>query len=137
MVVAYSNKRGFTFIELLVALVILMVGSLGLLQAVNVSFQYNLKSQLDYMGAMVADQQMALEMSKPFSCVSTTFTTAGTVHQTVVSRQVNLATVNYTVQKKGMVESANTTGVNIQVNWTYRGIPYSHSIYSMVSNYTQ
>jgi len=137
MVVAYSNKRGFTLLELLVSILILTVGLFGLLQAVNVSLQFNLKSQLDYIGAMVADQQMAMEMSKPFSCVSTTYTTAGTVHQTVVTRQVNLATVNYTVQKKGMVESANTTGVNIQVNWIYRGIPYSHSIYSMVSNYTQ
>jgi type IV pilus assembly protein PilV len=137
MVVAYSNKRGFTLIELLVSLVILMVGLLGLLQAINVALQSNMKSQLDYIGALVADQQMALEMSKPFANVSTTYTTAGTVHQSVVTRQVNLAFKNYSVQKKGTVVSTNTTGVNIQVQWKYRGNTYQHSIYSMVSNYTQ
>lgn len=137
MVVAYSNKRGFTLIELLVSLVILMVGLLGLLQAINVALQFNMKSQLDYIGAMVADQQMALEMSKPFANVSTTYTTAGTVHQSGVTRQVNLATVNYTVQKKGTVVTPNTTEVNIQVSWSYRGNPYTHTINSMVSNNTQ
>jgi type IV pilus assembly protein PilV len=136
MVVVHSNKRGFTLIELLVSLVILMVGLLGLLQAINMALQYNMKSQLDHIGALIADQQMAQELSKPFANVSTTYTTAGTVYQPPpVTRQVNLATINYTVQRKGTVVSANTTGVNIQVSWIYRGNTYSHSIYAMVSNY--
>jgi type IV pilus assembly protein PilV len=121
----------------MVSLLILMVGLLGLLQTINVALQFNLKSQMDYIGAMVADQQMALEMSKPFANVSTTFTTAGTVHQTFLTRQVNLALKNYSVSKQGTVVSPNTTGVNINVRWNYRGTPYQHTIYSMVSNHTQ
>ena len=131
--VAYSDKHGFTLLELLVAVVILMVGLLGLLQTINVALQYSLKSQMDYIGAMVADQQMAQEMTKPFANVSAT----GNSHQSVVQRQINLATINYTVNKTGTAVSANTTGVTIQVNWNYRGNAYNHSIYSMVSNYTQ
>lgn len=131
---AYSNnKRGFTLLELLVALLILMVGLLGLLQGINVALQHGMKSQMSYIGAMVADQQMAQEMAKPFANVSTT----GTVHKTFVTRQINLAMKNYSVSKQGSVVSPNTTGVSIQVNWKYRGTTYSHYIYSMVSNNTQ
>lgn len=132
--VAYSDKHGFTLLELMVALVIMMIGLLGLLQAINVALQFNMKSQMDYIGAQVADQQMAQETALPFANVPTTATAPFTV-----TRQVNLATVPYTVTITGSAVSANTTGVNIQVSWIYRGNTYNHSIYSMVSmmrNYT-
>jgi type IV pilus assembly protein PilV len=133
MVIVYSNKNGFTLVELMAALLILMVGLLGLLQAINVALQFNMKSQMDYIGAMVADQQMAQEMSKPFANVSTT----GKKPPIQVQRQINLAQVQYNVTKTGTSVSPNTTGVTILVQYNYRGTPYSHSIYSMVSNYTQ
>jgi len=131
--VVSSNKQGFTLLEVMVSLVIMMAGSLGLLQAINVAMQYTMKSQLDYAGAMVADQQMALEMSKPFICVSST----KIVHTAVLPRQVNLVMKNYSVLKTGSPVSPNSTGVNIEVHWNYRGITYKHTIYSMASNYTQ
>jgi type IV pilus assembly protein PilV len=130
--VVYSNKRGFTLIELMVSLVILTVGLLGLLQTINVALHANMKSQMDYIGAMVADQQMAQVMAQPFANVPTTAQTPVSVQ-----RQVNLQQVNYTVTVTGTTVSANTKGVSIQVSWNYQGSVHNHYIYSMVSNYTQ
>ncbi len=41
-----QNNRGFTLVELMMAILITVVGLMGLLQAVNLAMGYNLKSQL-------------------------------------------------------------------------------------------
>jgi type IV pilus assembly protein PilV len=40
-----NNKNGFTLIEVLVAIVIMMVGLLGLLQSVNIALEANFRNQ--------------------------------------------------------------------------------------------
>ena len=124
---AYSNKRGFTLVELMVAILIMTVGLLALLQTVNLALYHNLSNQLRNEAALVADEQMALEMSKPFASIATS-TTA-----TAVSRNNSNGTTLYTVTKTGTSVSTSTKSVLVAVQWKFKGQNFTHSVTSMLS----
>lgn len=128
---AFFNNKGFTVVELMVALLILMVGMLGLLQTVNLGLVHNMSDELRNDAVLAADEQMALEMSKPFDLVSTT------TNLRVVNRGIRSSYKNYSVTKVGSKVSSNTKSVNITINWKYKQQPYSHAITSLISQFNQ
>ena len=127
----FTNKSGFTLIELMVAVVILTVGLLALLQTVNVALMHNAQNMFRNEAIQIADEQMALEMTKPFALISTN-ASANTKN---ISKQINLVMENYSVVKQGTAVSTNTTRVNVKVSWKYKGQGYSHAVSSMLSKF--
>lgn len=123
-----SDNHGFTLIEFLVAVVIMMVGLLGLLQAVNVGLVQNLNSQLRSEGVSVADWHLAREMSKSFDLVSTT--TGNRVDQ----RQMLNGFKQYSVIRTG-VPLSNSKQVNFTVSWRHKGARYFHEAASIISKH--
>jgi len=121
-----KNNQGFTLIEFLVAIVILMVGMLGLLQSVNVALVNNLKTQLRNEGVIVADLYMAREMGKTFTLISTA--TANFVERRQILQSFN----NYSVQRSGTTLS-NSKQVGFTVSWHHRGTRYTNETNSIVS----
>ncbi|KAF0219005.1 MAG: hypothetical protein FD174_2394 [Geobacteraceae bacterium] len=67
-----SDNKGFTLIEVMVAMVILTVGLLGLLQSVNVALEHNLKNQLRDEAVQIGENRMHELIAKPFDNLSTT-----------------------------------------------------------------
>ncbi|WP_240732218.1 prepilin-type N-terminal cleavage/methylation domain-containing protein [Geobacter sp. FeAm09] len=126
-----SSDRGFTLIEFLVALVILMVGLLGLLQAVNVSLNHNLQNQLRNEGVIVADEQMAKEMAKGYDLVSTSTRT-----YVVSNRPVLNALKNFSVSRSGTTIQ-NSKQVNIVVTWHHKGASYNHEAAAVITKTNQ
>lgn len=127
----YSNNRGFTLLELLAGMVIMMVGLLGLLQVTNVALQHNMSSQLRNEAVLVADEQMAIEMTKPFDQISSS--SSATTSTKPVPRQVYNGFKNYSVAKTGTDVTSNTKQVSIVVTWKYKGQAFNHSISSLIS----
>jgi len=125
-----SNNLGFTLIEFLVAIVILMVGMLGLLQAVNLSINTNMQNQFRNEAVLVADRAMAYELSKGFDAVST-----GTKKITDVRKVVN-ALQSYSVSRSG-TSFQNSKRVNFQISWKYRNTRYTHDVEGVVSKSQQ
>ena len=121
-----NNRAGFTLVEFLVAILIMMVGLLGLLQTVNTSLSHNLANQLRNEAVAVADRQMSLEMAKGFDLVSTT------AMSTYVSRPVLTGFRNFSVIRSG-TSLSNSKQVNFEVRWSYKGVPYSHQVYGGIS----
>lgn len=121
-----KSNSGFTLIEFLVSIVILMVGLLGLLQAVNVSIHHNMNSQIRLEAVSVADQALAKELAKTFDNVSTTTSTY------LVSRQVVKAFKNFSVVRTGTLLT-NSKQVNVRVSWKNKGNHNSHETSSVVS----
>jgi type IV pilus assembly protein PilV len=124
------NKQGFTLVELMVALLIMMVGLLGLLQTVNMGLLHNLANQLRNDAVLVADEQMTYEMAKPFGSVTT-----GTTNVKSIKNFSGFK--SYSVVKQGTLVSTNTKSVLVTVTWKYKGQPYSHSITSLLSQFNQ
>ncbi|MDR3580928.1 MAG: prepilin-type N-terminal cleavage/methylation domain-containing protein [Oryzomonas sp.] len=125
------NKRGFTLIELLVSISILSVVFLGLFKALYASIDYNMVNMLRAEGVTYGDEIMTQEMLKPFAAISTNTRTYTS------TRAIALAFKSFSATRTNVAESTNTTSVQINVRWQYKGIPYSHSVSSMVTNPNQ
>lgn len=123
------NDSGFTLIEFLVAILILMVGMLGLLQSVNVALQYNASTQLRNEAVMVGDEQMSRELAKPFDLISTVTGTRS------VSRPFFGGYKNYSVTRSG-VDMTNSKQVTVEVNWTYKKERFTHEVHGASSKTT-
>lgn len=130
---AICNRVGFTLIEFLVAIVILMVGLLGLLQTVNYALSHNLSNQLRQEALMMADERMNVQKSKPFALISTT--PAPYVHNDSVQRAINNGFQNYSVVTSNSDLTNQSKHIDIQVIWRHKGTRYNHSMSSLVSEY--
>ena len=120
------NNAGFTLIEFLVAIVILMVGLLGLLQTVNLALQHNLTTQLRNEAVALGDAQMSNELSKPFDLISTVTSVKS------VSRHVLAGDKTFSVTRSGTA-MPNSKQVQIEVSWTYKNNQYTHDVYGASS----
>ena len=126
------NNRGFTLIEFLVAIVILMVGLLGLLQTVNYALSSNLQNQLRGEALLVADSVMAAELAKGFDAVSTTTKTD------FATRKVSYANKNFSTSRSGTTfPSQNSKEVRYEVSWFYKGVRYTVNSGGVVSKAQQ
>jgi len=121
-----KNNCGFTLIEFLVSLVILMVGMLGLLQTINFALQYNLSNQLRNDAVSVGDTQMNMELAKPFDLISTVTSSK------LVSRQILNGFKNYSVTRSGQ-DMTNSKQVTIEVRWKYKSQLFSHTVFGASS----
>jgi type IV pilus assembly protein PilV len=124
---AIKNDNGFTLIEFLIAVLILMVGLLGLLQTVNLAISTNKVNQLRNEAVIVADQEISRQVAKGFAGISTTTGTS------VIRRPILTGFKNYSVLRSGDAFS-NSKVVRIEVRWTYKNTPYSHAASAAISN---
>jgi type IV pilus assembly protein PilV len=126
----YRNESGFTLIEFLVAIVIMMVGLLGLLQAVNVGLNYNMSSQIRNEATIIADEELAKELAKPFDLVSTT-----TAKKYISNRPVLNGFRNFSVVRNDppVPVMSNSKQVNIIVSWKHKSVRSVHETSSIVS----
>ena len=128
---AISGDRGFTLIEFLVAIVILMVGMLGLLQTVNLALNHNVQNQMRNEAVIVADEQMAREMAKGFDLASTS-----TRNFVVSNRRILNAYRNYSVARTGTTLQ-NSKQINFVITWRYKGASYNHGESSVITKTNQ
>jgi len=122
-----STEAAFTLIEFLVAILILMVGMLGLLQMVDVSLNHSLQNQLRNEAVYVLDAEMAKEMAKGFNQI------AITTRNYTTSRKILGTYKTYSVARTGRVFS-NSRQVDFMVSWRHKGLRYTHNASSVLTN---
>jgi len=122
------NNSGFTLIEFLVAIVILMVGMLALLQTINLAINHNLQNQYRNEAAVIADSEMAVMLAKGFERVSTSTMQA----LRLKSYSSGFTLRNYSVVRTGTTYS-NSKEVTYRVSWRYRGGKYEQGITSVIT----
>lgn len=131
----FSDDKGFTLAEVMVAIMILMVGLLALLQATNFAMSHNLNNQLRTEAIAYGDEIMARELAKPFALISTAYHCQpqnGCIQESA-QRQIGYGFVTYNVNRVNSSVTTNTTSVQVTVSWTYKGVNYSHSLSSLAS----
>lgn len=118
----FLSQVGFTLIEVMVSIVILMVGMLGMFQSINLAMDKNIENQLRQKAIAVAEQQLDSLKGRTFSNITGNTSTfvkvaSGSVFKNIsVQRQIDdLAVAN-----------SRTKQVSMRVWWNYRGKPYEH-----------
>lgn len=124
-----SNKRAFTLVEVLVAMLILMVGLLGMLQVINLAVSTNLQNVVRDQAVAIAEDQLAREKALPFANI----TTGGVEKIRNLASNIRSGAVNYSVTLK-VDDIGNSKQVNIGVRWQYKGNNYEHVVSSLVAN---
>lgn len=119
------NKKGFTFVEVLVAVVILMVSMVAILDAMVLAMQQNLETYSRDEAIRIAEQAMSEARNTAFAALANTnYNVARSYKQ--FSR---IFTVNRTVTQL----STNSLSIQLQVGWTVNGKGHSHCVTSIMS----
>jgi type IV pilus assembly protein PilV len=125
-----GKDNGFTLIELMVALFIMMIGALALLQSVNLAIESNSSNKKRNDALLIADQAMGQERVKAFYLL----TSAKLPNKRTLA---GLGYVNYSVvEKVNKLAQSKTKNVQLTVSWRERGVRKSHSLTTVMSNYT-
>lgn len=112
-----QNKKGFTLIEVMVALVIFSFTMLALLSAVGSLVNLNMRNALRNEALSVADENMiALKTGRSIS--------------SPIIRNVMGAPVTYTLSSQSNV-MGNVSRIGLTVTWSYKGETYQHSVASI------
>lgn len=122
---ARFNSKGFTFVEVLVALVILMVAMLGILQVMVMAMQQNLEIYSRDEAVRIAEQTMNELRNSSFTGLNN-----ATYN---VSRRYKQFTRTFNVNRTVSALSSDSRSVELRVSWTINGKTHNHSITSLIS----
>jgi len=109
----------------MVALVILMVGMLGLLSTINIAIQQTAQNQLREQAIGVGEEQMRTLLAIPFGGTFTNFTTP--------RRPYRGGMVPFTVERKSSALGSDSTELTITVAWKLKGVNQQHQISTVKS----
>lgn len=133
MQIASSSEGGFTLVEVLVALVIMLVGLVGLLQSVNVATEHNIKN-------LLRDEAVRVGEEKMYEARNTVFTSLSGHSARPVARTFRGATKNFNVSRTvtnfptgSSYLTATSKKVDIAVSWGFKGVNLTHEVTSVVA----
>ena len=125
MPVSTSNDRGFTLVELMVSLVILMVGMLGLLQSIILVSQGNARNIIRDEAVQVSDSYLGQLKAKPFANSTTSYPLQN------VASKVRAGAVNYQVRMSSTPMGDNTRQMIVYVAWKFKNVSSHNEMISI------
>lgn len=135
-----KDNGGFTLIEMMMAILIFMVGMLGLLQAINLAMEANLRNQVREEAVNVGERVMNELRGKGFDNISvaSTPTETYTYAPYQVPSKIRGASRSYSVSRRSKVLSIEnslnvTKQLEVVVSWTYKGVAYENRVISPIS----
>lgn len=123
MKILSRNNSGFTLIELMAAMVIMLVGLLGMLKSVTVALEYNLRNHQREEVVRVAEDIMNGMRTQPFAAVFTPTTT--------VSSKLRTGNGRYSVTRTVSAMSSGSKQYQVDVRSAFKNFSTTHSIVSV------
>lgn len=127
MRISNRNSSGFTLIEVMVAIVIMMVGLLGLLQSINVAMEFNLKNHMRDEAVYVGERYLNELKGKGFGNISASYSTL-TVKSRIRGEKGSL-----TVDRSSTDMGSSTKRLQVLVKWKYKGVEYENRVVAPIS----
>lgn len=138
-----SNNQGFTLMEFVVATLILTVGLLGMLSAVNTATKHNLGNVLRAEAVTLGDDEIMNVRSRAFASISTNLSNPPDPAKDKVppfvtkTRNVRGVMKDFSVQRYVKQQVTQSKEVIVTVRWVQNNKTYSHSVSSVVSTFPQ
>jgi type IV pilus assembly protein PilV len=122
---SFRDTGGFTLIEVMVAMLISLVGLVGLLQAVNLAMEHNLKNQLRDEATLLAEQAMGNLKVRGFSQISSTFSPRQ------VPSRLRGGGLMYTLDRSGIAMGPSAVQLVVRVGWRQKSASFTHEVRSV------
>jgi type IV pilus assembly protein PilV len=129
-----SNSLGFSLIEVVVALAILMVGMMALLATAGSVVSYNLDNMLRDEAVQIADSRLrevkanrSATFASPFTNISTSITRKSKLRSKSLSYGVTLSAA--------ATGGDNSNLITVNVTWPYQNKTKQHELKTFISNY--
>jgi type IV pilus assembly protein PilV len=127
--ISLRNKNGFTLIEVMVSIIILMVGLLGLLQAINVATEHNIKNSIRTEAVQVGENKIVELKLKPYDNISALY------QNVLVPSRIRGVTKNFNVSRSSSEFHAGSAEVSkeliVRVGWIYKNISSNHEVHTI------
>lgn len=123
MQILSRNSSGFTLIELMAAMLIMLVGLLGMLKSVTVALEHNLKNHQREEVVSVAENIMNGMRTQPFAAVFTPTTT--------VTSKLRTGNGKYRVTRTVIAMSSGSKQYQVDVRSAFKNVSTTHSIISV------
>lgn len=137
--VVIKNKKGLTLIEVMVALVVLLIVFLGMMQAIAIAVNMNVKNQLRGEGVRVADERVNALKNLSFDSADLNDTGGNFINDNyidpntgtntnIITRSFRNFDMDFTSTKRITDINADNTRIELTVNWTWRNEPFNHGV---------
>lgn len=127
MTILTRNNDGFTLTEVMVAIVIMMVGLLGLLEAINVATHANMKNHLRDEAVYTGEKYLNELKGRGFDNIAATYpliSTASKIRGTGKKMMIETSSTSLASDTKQLV---------VVVRWTYKGVTYENRVTAPIS----
>ncbi|HTP64357.1 MAG TPA: prepilin-type N-terminal cleavage/methylation domain-containing protein [Geobacteraceae bacterium] len=124
------NSKAFTMLEVLVAIVIMTVGLLGMLQAINLAISSNLQNDMRNQAVLIAEDRMAQVKSMPFDNITASVPPVQKSVKAVAPMRNFFANYSVTLRVENVGYSKK---IDVGVRWRCKSNSYEHVITSMVA----
>jgi type IV pilus assembly protein PilV len=129
--IALKDKKGFSLVEILISLVLLLIVFLALTQTAMVGIDSNMTNILRDEAVSIAEMEMNEARNIPFDNLADS-------NDTVPRNFRNIANFQYNVSRIVTPLGLNNKQIDITVQWDWKartvanGNPYTHSITTIV-----
>lgn len=135
---SHQNNSGFTLIEVMVSIIILMVGMLGLLVAIDAASVQVLKDSLRTEAVQVAENRISTMKLLPYDSISSTAAPGIYYYppETVASR-LRGSSKSYTVRRSTSEYHPGSSQVSkelrVRVSWLLKNVSTSHEVRTIIT----
>lgn len=135
---ASSNSRGFSLVEVLIAIAFLAIVAMALMQTSIVIMQQNMQNALREEAVRIAEQRMKELQNTPFDTdvaatdIDLIATGGADLELPSITRRIRNYTITYTTWKNIVSVNAYTKQVTVTAKWTYRGKEYNQGVMSII-----
>ncbi len=120
------NNKGMTLIEMLIALMLLLITSLAMMQTSLLAIQTNLVNSLRDEAVSIAELRMNELRNLQFDDLTPTAPTGAA--EAPITRNMRAASFSFGLRRTVADINLDTKQVTVTVNWSYKNVPYTHSI---------